>query len=57
MQYLRPSLQGNGDIRRIELKFVEIAHWSIYSQLSLQPEVLSDAEAQQFPTLSSHLSG
>ncbi|CAH7175625.1 putative transmembrane protein [Vibrio chagasii] len=43
------TLQGNGDIERIELKEIRGDSTVIeFSQLSHQPEVLSDAEAQQF---------
>ncbi|CAH6867124.1 putative transmembrane protein [Vibrio chagasii] len=43
------TLQGNGDIERIELKEIRGDGTVIeFSQLSHQPEVLSDAEAQQF---------
>ncbi|MEC7940643.1 MAG: outer membrane lipoprotein carrier protein LolA [Pseudomonadota bacterium] len=42
-------LQGNCDIERIELKEIRGDSTVIeFSQLSHQPEVLSDAEAQQF---------
>ncbi|WP_373958639.1 outer membrane lipoprotein carrier protein LolA [Vibrio gigantis] len=42
-------LQGNSDIERIELKEIRGDSTVIeFSQLSHQPEVLSDAEAQQF---------
>ena len=43
------TLQGNSDIERIELKEIRGDSTVIeFSQLSHQPEVLSDAEAQQF---------
>tara|TARA_Y100001956_G_scaffold72995_1_gene78846 strand:- start:257 stop:937 length:681 start_codon:yes stop_codon:yes gene_type:complete len=43
------TLQGNSDIERIELKEIRGDSTAIeFSQLSHQPEVLSDAEAQQF---------
>ncbi|NOJ04028.1 outer membrane lipoprotein carrier protein LolA [Vibrio splendidus] len=43
------TLQGNNDIERIELKEIRGDSTVIeFSQLSHQPEVLSDAEAQQF---------
>ncbi|KWU02082.1 hypothetical protein APQ14_02610 [Vibrio toranzoniae] len=43
------TLQGNSDIERIELKEIRGDSTVIeFSQLSNQPEVLSDAEAQQF---------
>ena len=43
------TLQGNCDIERIELKEIRGDSTVIeFSQLSHQPEVLSDAEAQQF---------
>lgn len=43
------TLQGHNDIERIELKEIRGDSTVIeFSQLSHQPEVLSDAEAQQF---------
>lgn len=43
------KLQGNNDIERIELREIRGDSTVIeFSQLSHQPEVLSDAEAQQF---------
>lgn len=43
------TLQGNNDIERIELREIRGDSTVIeFSQLSHQPEVLSDAEAQQF---------
>lgn len=43
------TLQGNSDIERIELKEIRGDSTVIeFNQLSHQPEVLSDAEAQQF---------
>ncbi|MGO2318976.1 MAG: LolA family protein [Vibrio toranzoniae] len=43
------TLQGDSDIERIELKEIRGDSTVIeFSQLSHQPEVLSDAEAQQF---------
>ncbi|WP_299136144.1 outer membrane lipoprotein carrier protein LolA [uncultured Vibrio sp.] len=43
------TLQGNSDIERIELKEIRGDSTVIeFSQLSHEPEVLSDAEAQQF---------
>ncbi len=43
------TLQGNSDIERIELKEIRGDSTVIeFSKLSHQPEVLSDAEAQQF---------
>ncbi|TVU58421.1 outer membrane lipoprotein carrier protein LolA [Vibrio atlanticus] len=43
------TLQGNNDIERIELKEIRGDSTVIeFSQLSHQPEVLSNAEAQQF---------
>ena len=43
------TLQGQSDIERIELKEIRGDSTVIeFSQLSHQPEVLSDAEAQQF---------
>lgn len=43
------TLHGNSDIERIELKEIRGDSTVIeFSQLSHQPEVLSDAEAQQF---------